>query len=72
MIRDSIKGLLAIKGYKVSDYAVALGLQPSSLTRKFQNDSFTYKDLKVLTELTGTELRIVEAVKADTVTNIKL
>ena len=70
MLRDTIKGLLAMRGLKISDYAAALQLKSGSLSRKLKDESFTYSDLLVLANLTETELCLID--KGTNVSTIKL
>jgi len=72
MIRDSVKGLLTYKGYMLKDYADALNIQPISLTKKLQTNSFSLKDLYVLADMTNTELRLVDKDKSDTFSSVPL
>lgn len=61
MKAEKIKGLLALKNKKNSDYVKALGLaRQQALTTKYARNSFTSDDLIILAKLTNTKLAFID------------
>lgn len=56
MINNKIKGLLALKGTTLSNYATHLGITKQSLNNKANRDAYKISDLIKLADLTNTTL----------------
>ena len=60
MLRNKIKGLLSMNGFKIEDYANQLGIHKFSVSRKLRNNSVSIQDLIVLADMTNTDVCLVD------------